>query len=117
MQIDLKNFMIQLSAVLSGKTRAFFVLPQNVDATKKIFSIRDDEEIILAENQSSLQKLLDAMNASRGKKVFFIIIPNFPFQTLLEAGFTYGKDFLNGFDFLSEAQGVPYNSFPLIMAM
>ena len=117
MQIDLKNFMIQLSAVLSGKTRVFFVLPQNVDATKKIFSIRDDEEIILAENQSSLQRLIDAMNASRGKKVFFIMLQYFPFQILSSAGFVAGRDFLNGFDFLSEAQGVPYNSFPLIMAM
>ena len=101
---------------MSGKTRAFFAPPTNIDGLKKFFAIRDDEEIILAENQDSLNKLLNAMNASRGKKVFFIMIP-FPFQILIQAGFVYGKDFLNGLEFFSEAQGIPLNSYPLIQAM
>ena len=115
--VGLKNSMIQISAAMSGKTRAFFTAPANVDALKKIFLVRDDEEIILAENQSSLQKLIDAMNASRGKKVFIILLPYFPFQALTEAGFVFGRDFLNGFDFLSAANGLPLNSYPLIQAM
>ena len=117
MHVGLKNFALQLSAILSGKTRAFFVLPHNVDATKKIFSIHEDEEIILADNQMALQKLIDAMNSSRGKKVFFILVPGFPLQALIQAGFTPGRDFLNGFEFLSEAHGIPLNSYPLIQAM
>ena len=64
-----------------------------------------------------LKKLLDAMKKSRGKKVFFIVLPIFPYQVLLDAGFVYGKDFLNGMEFLSEAQGVPLDSYPLIKAM
>ena len=117
MHVGLKNFAVQISAMMSGKTRAFFVLPQNVDATKKIFSIRDDEEIILAENQTSLQRLVDAMNSSRGKKVFFILAPGFPFQMLIQAGFVYGRDFLSGIEFLSEAHGVPLNSYEFVKAM
>ncbi|MBQ3726917.1 MAG: glycosyltransferase family 8 protein [Selenomonadaceae bacterium] len=117
MNIDLKNFMIQISAAVSGKTRAFFTAPANVNALKKIFRIRDDEEIFLAENQSSLQKLIDAMNASRGKKVFFILLQYFPFQILTEAGFESGKDFFDGMKFLSAANGLPLNSYPLLHAM
>ena len=114
--VGLKQSMINVSAIMSGKTRAFFAPSANVDALKKIFSIRDDEEIIPAENNESLKKLIDAMNASRGKKVFFIMIP-FPFQILTDAGFEPGKNFVNGLEFLSEAHGVPLNSYPLIKAM
>ena len=115
--VGLKNSMIQVSALMSGKTRAFFIAPQNREAIKKIFFIRDDEEIIPAENQESLKKLLDAMKSSRGKKVFFIMLANFPFNVLIKEGFLAGKDFVNGFEFLSEAHGVPLNSYPLIKAM
>ena len=117
MHVGLKNSMIQISAAMSGKTRAFFTVPANVDALKKIFLVRDDEEIILAENQSSLQKLINAMKKSRGKKIFFILLPNFPFQVLIQVGFVFGRDFLNGFDFLSAAHGLPLNSYQLIKAM
>ena len=117
MNVDLKNSMIQISAAMSGKTRAFFTTPANVDALKKIFLVRDDEEIILAENQSSLQKLIDVMKKSRGKKIFFILLQFFPFQALIQAGFEPGRDFLNGYDFLSAAHGLPLNSYQLIKAM
>ncbi|MBQ4404624.1 MAG: hypothetical protein II857_09470 [Selenomonadaceae bacterium] len=117
MHIELKQSLVNLSAMMSGKTRAFFTPPRDVDGLKKFFLIRDDEEIILAENQASLQKLLDAMNASRGKKVFFIMLPAFPFQALIQAGFVPNSDFVNGLEFLSEAQGLPLNSYPLIKAM
>ena len=115
--VSLKQSMVNLSAMMSGKTRAFFTLPRDIDGLKKFFSIRDDEEIILAENQTSLQKLLDAMKKSQGKKVFFIMLPNFPFQALIQAGFVPNRDFVNGLEFLSEAQGLPLNSYQFINAM
>lgn len=113
----LKNSMINISATMSGKTRAFFTTPENVEATKGIFSVRDDEEIILIENQKSLQKLIDAMKRSKGKKIFFILYPYFQFNVLTKEGFVYGRDFLNGLEFLSAEHGVPFNSYPLIQAM
>ena len=115
--VGLKNSMIQISAAMSGKTRAFFTTPANLDALKNIFLVRDDEEILLAENQSSLQKLIDAMNSSRGKKVFIILLPYFPFRALTEAGFVHGRDFLNGFESLSAAHGLPLDSYQFIKAM
>ena len=115
--VGLKNSMIKISAMMSGKTRAFFTAPNNRDAVKKIFSVRDGEQIILAENNKSLKKLLDAMKNSRGKKVFFVMLPNFPFDVLIKEGFKSGVDFVNGFEFLSEAHGVPLNSYQFIKAM
>ena len=117
LHVGLKQSMVNLSAAMSGKTRGFFILPNDVGWLKNFFSIRDDEEIITVENQDSLKKLLDAMNASRGRKIFFILVPNFPLQILTQAGFAPGRDFFNGFEFFSEAQGVPLNSWPLIKAM
>ena len=117
MHINLKNAMVQTSTVMSGKTRVFFTMPSNLEATREVFSVRDDEEIILAESDASLKKLLDRMHSAQGKKVFFIMTTNFPFDVLTEAGFVRGRDFLNGFEYLSEANGFPLDSHRLIKAM
>ncbi len=115
--VGLKNSLINLSAAMVGKRREFFAAPKDVDAFKKIFSIRNDEKIITADNNDSLNKLLDAMKRARGKKLFFIMLPRFPFKALTDAGFAPGKDFVNGMEFLSEVQGVPLDSHALIKAM
>ena len=117
MHVGFKNSLAQVSAMVSGKTRAFFAVPNDVNTIRQIFYIRPDEEIIAADNQASFQKLLNIMHVSRGKKIFFIVVRNFPFQILAQAGFVAGKDFVNGLDFLSEAHGVPLNSNALVKAM
>ena len=117
LNIGLKNAMANISAIVSNKARAFFAEPNNVDAIKRVFSIRKDEEIIRAENQQSVEKLLKAMKKSRGKKVFFIMLPFFPFDALTNAGFEFGKDFVNGLEFLSETHGMPLNSYDIIKNM
>ena len=117
LHVELKQSMITVSAIMSGKTRAFFTLPHNFKAIKAIFSVRDDEDIILADNPESLRKLIYAMKKAEGKKIFFIVLPNFPFNLLIQEGFIPGKDFVNGLEFLSEAQGLPLNSYPFVQAM
>ncbi|MBR4903601.1 MAG: hypothetical protein IKZ53_02945 [Selenomonadaceae bacterium] len=117
LHVELKQSMINISAIMSGKTRAFFVTADNVDVIKKIFLVRGNEDIILAESEKSLKKLIDAMKKAKNKKVFFIIFPNFPFKILTDENFVPGKDFVNGLEFLSEAQGVPLNSYSIIQAM
>ncbi len=117
LHIELKQALIQLSALMSGNTRVFFTLPENVEATKEIFSVKPNEEIILFESEESLDKLINEMKNSRSEKVFFIMIMNFPFDILINAGFVYGQDFLDGMEFFSEAQGFPLNSYPFIKAM
>ncbi len=114
----LKTSMISLSAMMSGKTRAFFVTPQDVEMIKKVFSVQKGEDIILAENQDSIKKLIKAMKRSQGKKVFFIALSIFPFNVLLNEGFVFGKDFLNGAEFLSGLNdSMPFDSYALIKDM
>ena len=92
-------------------------MPENLEATREVFAVKDNEEIILAESSESLKKLLIEMKRSQGKKVFFIMVTDFPFGVLKEAGFVSSRDFLNGFEFLSEAQGIPLDSHRLLKAM
>ena len=114
---DLKTALMNLSALMSGKTRVFFIMQDYLDLVAESFSVQSDEEIILIDRNSSLEKLIDIMNTSRGRKVFFIMAEGFPFDALTDAGFIAGNDFLDCFEFLSEAQGVPFNSHLLIQAM
>ncbi len=107
---------------MRGKTRAFFVEPERIDTIKKIFTISNDEPIIPAENEESLQKLFDAMKLLKGKYVFFIMTPKFmekpfPFDLLTEEGFAYNKDYMKGWYYFSEADGGSFNTNPFIQAM
>ena len=112
-----KKTAVNLSVIMSGKTRAFCVTPDQLEEAKKAFHIRGDEEIIPLTNQASLRALANSMKRSQGRKVFFILARNFPFNALVNAGFVHGRDFVNGFEFLSEDEGVSLNSYPLIHAM
>lgn len=115
--IGMTNLMRELTALMSGKTRVFVIAQDYLDVVTKHFSVQDEEEIILIDENSSTKKLIAIMNASRGKKVFFIMLPNFPFEVLIQAGFASGKDFMNGFEFFAGSQGGSFNSYPLIQAM
>ena len=70
-------------------------------------------------NAESFKQLIDSMKKSDGSKLYFIITAQFPLvhAELTRAGFKDGRDFLNGLMFLSEAHGVPMNSYPLIKAL
>ena len=115
--VRLKKSMSNLSLSLNGKTRAFGVVPAYVDDIKKVFRVRDDEEFITLNNQTAFQNLIASMRNSRGKKIFFIMAQNFPHAVLTKAGFTFGADFLNAMEFLSEEQGISMNSYPLLYSM
>ena len=119
---DLKERALKMSAIISGKSRAFFIEPQNVKKMIEIFSIRSDEEIIFAENDGSIKKLIDSMKKSEGKSLFFIMTEKigkkkFSFDKLTDEGFVQDKDFVKGWTFLSDKHGMPVNSFPLIESM
>lgn len=120
--INLRKAMINLSIITVGKTRCFFATPDTVDDLKNLFSIRSDEKIILAKNEDSIQELIDAMKNYRDKSFFIIMTEKFlkkkfPFNRLKKEGFVEGKDYWKGWGFLSEEQGYPLKSHPLINAM
>ena len=115
--IALKKSMINISAAVSGKTRAFIAFEKDVNVLVEIFSVHEDEEIFTAKNDMPIQNFINAINASRGEKIFFILLPNFPFKILTDAGFIEGKDFVNAVNFLSAANGVQMDSYPFIDKM
>lgn len=99
-QTESKKATLNLSASISGKTRAFVAFDNELDNLIKNFSVRQGEEVLILKNGMPLQKVIDWMNASRGEKIFFVLAPNFPFNLLEEAGFVRGEDFFDGFNFL-----------------
>lgn len=115
---DMGNFMRRFSATMSNRTRAFFILSTDVDFLKKAFFIRDNEEIIFADNETAIPNLVYSMGKSQGRKLFFILVPNFQAisELLEQIDFVPGKDFLNGWIFLP-SRDIPLNSYSLIQAM
>lgn len=117
---SVKNLVATTSAIVSGKARAFFVEPNQINEMKKYFSICDDETIIPAENEDSIQNLIDAMKLSQGKTVFFILTDkflkkDFPFDKLTEEnGFVENKDFVKAWKYLSEDYKRQLNSISFI---
>ena len=109
--------MVKLSKILAGKKRVFFTLPRNVKAIKQIFSIRDDEKIIAGDDKEAVQKLIYAMKLSQGDEIFFVLVPKFPYNVLNEAGFIFGRDFVNGMEFLPEENEPIINSSPFLKSM
>ena len=102
-----KNFAVQISAAISGKKRAFFVMPNDIETVKKIFQISDEEEIIVATSNESIDNLIESMKNSGGKKIYFIVISTPGFDSLLtNAGFKAGKDFINAMVMLPNNYGL-----------
>lgn len=124
---DANNSILNIATIMERKSRAFFFEPGKLEEMKRIFAIRGNEEIILAENEDSIEKLIAAMKKSAGKKVFFIITgtflsqdffgKKFPFKRLTSEGFVKDKDFLKGWNLLSDENGMPFNSHPLIQVL
>lgn len=112
---DLIKHRLKLTSIVSGKTRAFFIEPEKIKEMKKFFHIQKHELIIPAENADSLQKLIDAMKDSQGKKIFFILTKNFmkkdfPIDVLVNEGFADPRDFIKGWNLFSEEHGMLFNT-------
>ena len=112
-EAEQKNFAIQISALMSGKSRAFFTERMNLNFLINVFRLQEGEEIISAVNQESVQVLKESMKASAGKKVYFILISGYEIlrAELMKEGFVEGRDFINAVQFLSSANGIPMNVF------
>lgn len=121
--VEQKAFATYVSAMMSGKSRAFYMTSGNTETFKQIFDIRADEEIISADSEETIKNLVSAMKKSAGKKVFIILTPPIPaitqmiYEALQEAGFEENKDFIHGANFLSDATGMPMNPYDLIKLM
>ncbi len=118
--LQMKTTLQQMSSILTKRRRAFFVETQVLSAMKKFFVIEDGEELIDAKQSGAVEKLIKAMRASQGKKIYFLLVTNIkPLHEKLTAeGFKYGADYVNARNFLAENQGgVPMNSYEFIKNM
>lgn len=118
--VERQDLMTRISAIISGKSRAFVTMSQNVDALKKIFYVNESEEIFQIDSSDWLPKLANTMKNSFGKKIFIILAGEIYSQLreiLAQAGFIEGRDFINGEIFFSELHGAPLDLYPLIMRM
>ena len=120
MNDTLKNMTIQISALMSGKSRAFFTDKRNLEFLKKAFKVQEGEEIIPAVNQDSLNILKESIKKSAGTKVYFILISNYYYfvrADLMKVGFVEGRDFVNAIQFLSDAHGVKLDTYNFVKAL
>jgi len=106
--VDERNSAIKLSAIVSGKSRAFFV---DADLCEEIISglmVRDDEDIIVANSKQSIKNLLAEMVNCTGKKIFFIAVAFYKelSKILTKAGFVEGVDFVDGMELLPNPNNV-----------
>ena len=90
--------MREFSSLMSGKIRTFVVNKGNLDRVKEDFFIRDDEEIIITEENELHQDLIDKMKNLREENIFFVAVPNI-YKELKDAGLVENKDFFNAFLF------------------
>ena len=100
--VDERYFAIKLSALVSGKSRAFFVDAYLCEKIIKSLMVKDDENIIIANSKQSIKTLLTEMVNCAGKKVFFIAVAfyNELSKILTKAGFVEGVDFIDGMELL-----------------
>ena len=116
---SMKDSLARLSATMSGKARGFFVMANDLDTLKKIFAIRDDEEVILADAENSVANLAISMNNASGKKIFFVVVPDFKLVSdlLQQLRFVPDKDFLDASKFIMLETESDFPPFPLLKAL
>lgn len=113
LNVELKDFAAQVSALMSGKSRAFFLEEVNLDVLKEVFTVQEGEDIILAKDLNSMNLLKKSMKESAGKKIHFILIALYYDELrndLMKDGFVEGRDFINALAFLSDAHGLPLDT-------
>ena len=112
------NYMSQLPVVSPDKTRAFIVDEEHACQIERNFSVRDAEEVIVVDNESeeSLERLTKLISDSKGRKIFFIGIPNID-SKMLEMRFVRGKDFFNVSGFYSPIWADLTSNYNLILSM
>ena len=106
--VDERFSAIEISALVSGKSRAFYV---DADLSEKIINglmVKDDEDVIIANSKQSLKILVKEMLNCAGTKVFFIAVAFYEelSKLLTKAGFVEGVEFVDGMKFLPNQNNV-----------
>ena len=120
LEVQSRNKIVEISAVMSGKQRIFFAELNNFAALKNIFKIQRTEEIIDGTKPDAIKILLQKMNELRGAGFFILLVHDFDaLKNFLTAeNFIEGADFIDASEFLSSAHGKkPLDTYFLIRAI
>ena len=113
---DLKDTALRLSILMSKKRRAFFIPSHNIESVTKIFNIDADEEIISTDSQDAFVKMVLSLKEARGKKFFYLFVPDFRAinEVLMKNGLKKDIDYIDGMSLLSERFGMVASTFDLV---
>lgn len=117
--IKQKKIARDVSVMLAGKVRVFYIPAENLEQVKNIFEIGANEEIILADENDSVEKLIESMKKFADKKAYFVMQDDEDqYQklsaVLIEAGFIEDKNFMNARKLMIDKQGKDFNSYQLL---
>lgn len=109
---DQRNSLLYLTNLVAGKQRFFVTEKQNFEAVRKIFVLKDNEEIIEVSQPDSFANIANLMSKEipikgSGNKVFFLLTGQYPFlrNLLINQQFIEGRDFINAITLLPEPYG------------
>lgn len=115
---EIKTMLMNLSASLNGRKRAFITFAAYVDAIKKFFNA-DKSELIIIETFLDFNELIRHLKKIRKKCVFISMVENFTIMSSIfsDIGLVENKDFFNGLKFLAKSHGYRFNSYRFVKAM
>ncbi|MBR2519375.1 MAG: glycosyltransferase family 8 protein [Selenomonadaceae bacterium] len=115
---EIKTMLMNLSASLNGRKRAFITFAAHVDAIKNFFNA-DKSELIIIETFLDFDELIRYLKKIRKKCVFISMVENFTIMSNIfsDIGLVENKDFFNGLKFLAKSHGYRFNSYRFVKAM
>ena len=112
--------LIQMTKLISGKKRAFFIEQRNVAALKQICEIEDDEQIILADKiPDSINELISFIKNNSQQNIVFIFVGKYKLirNILINCKCVENKEFVDGNLFLPEQKPTPFHSHFIVREM
>ncbi|MBR1646337.1 MAG: hypothetical protein IJ685_06120 [Selenomonadaceae bacterium] len=115
---EVKNLLMDLSAGLCGKKRAFITFAAYVDAIKNLFDA-SDKELLVIETFLDFNELIRAIKKLQKKCVFISMVENFTIMRNIfsDIGLVENKDFFNGMNFLAKSHGYRFKSYRFVKAL
>ena len=119
LQNESRENLLHFTNLLRKRQRMFLIDEDFLDAAKQILEIEENERVM--ELPVEAEKLVEELNAAKGKAILFLLIKDYPQARnfLVNQGFVEGVDFANGFMFLSERHGLNlgFDSRPILQEM
>ncbi len=111
--------LLNLSAIMSGRSRIFYTSTERISAVKKIFGVQKFEEVIDSTKSGSLKKLIKICKNHPDKRIVFIYVEN-PEEVeteLSKNGLRQGFDFIRAEWLFSPALGEVLHTHVMLKGM